>query len=558
MTNPTIKGYLENPYLNQEPYLGGSVTDYFGMEINRVILNQKPMANQSKLNINKNYATGMEVSRTIYEHKLPLGAEVLRQLLKSTPLGSEVNRKIAEAYDQYGMEIEAVLIKDHEIGMEIQLRMNKQSALGMEVNVIVLDTFSATAMETELKLYEDQSKGMETHRIIKDYLESTSIEVKRNILETPSFYGFEVRRDKSFPHIKCEQLGYLQQGYLEDPYLVPGYCVPGPMEIQLIMKKQPGQASQVNMFIESMIEFGQQIRLMIKDYLYPIAMQVNRLRAVGNGMQIKFILYNTTNLRVMVDFPSRGTSGVNWTSTSTAIGDFSPNNLNTDIVEERYQSEAGVTSIILVCDTEIAQGVAIDTLAILNHNISTSAYLVMESSNFPDFSAIGETIVPVIVRDEDIYYIAPTYPNKQWRYWRFIITDSTNQDLCIKIGTIVFGTTIVLQGENITDVVRKRKVHFSDKVQTEGFTNITNDRALKKVVGMNFEKIQYTRGNYKNLDYVFNFARTSLKCLWIPDPRYPSRFGIFGKLSEMPDETHNVICVDADYVDFTIEVNEAT
>jgi hypothetical protein len=276
------------------------------------------------------------------------------------------------------------------------------------------------------------------------------------------------------------------------------------------------------------------------------------------GMQIKFILYNITNLRVMVDFPSRGLTGLNWTSTSTALGDFSPNNLNTDIVEQRFQSEAGVTSIILVCDTEKVQGVAVDTLCILNHNITTSAYIVMEGSNFPDFSAIGETITPVIVQNEDIYYIAPTYPNKQWRYWRFVINDSTNDDLCIKIGTIVFGTTIILQGENITDVVRKRKVHFSDKVQTEGFTNVTNDRALKKTVGLNFEKIQYTRGNYKNLDYVFNFARTSLKCLWVPDPRYPARFGIFGKLTEMPDETHNVICVDADYVDFTIEVNEAT
>jgi citrate lyase gamma subunit len=556
MTNPTIRGYLDDPYLDP-PYLGGTVDDYFGMELQRVITNQVPMGSEVSRRIDSTNSIGMEVHRNIVDYQLPLGTEVLKQLLAATPLGAEIQQKIADVYESHGMEVHAVLIKDYETGMEIQFKMNKQSAFGMEVYAQVLDTASTTAMQSELVFYEDQSKGMETHRIIQEYRKATGEQSRNFIKDKNDFFGFEVRMDKSFPHIKCEQMGYLEQPYLEDPYLVAGYCVPGPMEIQLILKKQPSQASQIHLFIQSMLEFGQQIRLMIKDYLHPIAMQINRIRATSYGMQIKFILYNTTNLRVMVDFPSRGTTGTNWTASSTETGDFSVNNLNTDIVEQRWQSAAGTTTAVLECDTEKVQGVAVDTLGILNHNLTTSAYLIMEGSNFADFSAIGETIVPTIVRDEDIYWIAPTYPNKQWRYWRFTINDPTNSDGNLKIGTIIFGTTIILQGENFTDIVRKRKIHFADKIATEGYTSITNDRALKKSVGINFDKIQYTRGNYKNLNYVFDFARTSLKCLWVPDPRYPARFAIFGKLTDMPEETHNVICVDADYVDFSIEVNEA-
>ena len=64
--------------------------------------------------------------------------------------------------------------------------------------------------------------------------------------------------------------------------------------------------------------------------------------------------------------------GQSWRSNSTAAGDFSPFNLNTDLVEQKWRS-ATLTGINLDCDTERAQGVFMDTLGILEHNLTTSA-----------------------------------------------------------------------------------------------------------------------------------------------------------------------------------------
>jgi hypothetical protein len=114
-----------------------------------------------------------------------------------------------------------------------------------------------------------------------------------------------------------------------------------------------------------------------------------------------------------------------------------------------------------------------------------------------------------------------------------------------------------MQGESFVDTVRKRKIHFSDKVQTEGFTNVSNDRALKRAINIDFQKIAYARGNYKSLVGVFDYSRTSLKCLWIPDPLKPDRFAVFGKLTTMPEETHLNMGEGADYVDFAMEVDES-
>jgi hypothetical protein len=127
----------------------------------------------------------------------------------------------------------------------------------------------------------------------------------------------------------------------------------------------------------------------------------------------------------------------------------------------------------------------------------------------------------------------------------------------LQIGTIVFGSSIIFQGECFVDQVTRSTKHFSDKIETEGFTNVSNDRALKYAVGLDFRSLRYNRGNYNNIRGVFDFARTSLKCLWIPTPQYPQRFAVFGKLASIPVETHNVKGETLDFVDFSIELDES-
>ena len=328
------------------------------------------------------------------------------------------------------------------------------------------------------------------------------------------FNGFEIRRDFSIAHNLCEAMGYLEEEYLVGSYLAK--CMVASMGFQADRK-----------------------------FIKVVAFQAN------------LILYNTTHLRIMCDFPSRGTTGLNWVADSTEPGDFDVNNVNTDIVEQVWRSATGDVAATLECDTEVTQGILVDTIALLNHNITSSATIVMEASNSPTFSPVGETI-QLEWEADNIYYIAPTFPTSQWRYWRLLISDGTNPDNHLQIGTIIFGQAVILHGECFVDEVTRTQKHFSDKVQTEGFTNVSNDRALKRAIDLEFRMMQYGRGNYKNLKELFETARTSLKCLWIPDPQECSRFAAFAKLTEIPVERHKKMGPnESDTIDFSISVDES-
>lgn len=311
-------------------------------------------------------------------------------------------------------------------------------------------------------------------------------------------------------HAYCD--GYLVDPYLTGPYLAPKICA-------------------------------------------HMRMQHNLVSGFRLNTQILHAIYNTTNLRILCDFPSRGTSGTNWTviAGGTAAGDFNINNVNSDIVEQVYRSTAKVVTI--QCDTEVSQGIFNDTLAILGHNFTTSASVTMQGSNDPTFSTVGlsETLT---VETENLYWISEFLPQNSYRYWRFIINDTTNANN-LQIGTIVFGSSIIFNGECFTDDVVRRKTHFADRVRTEGYSAVSNDRALKRAVSLTFRRLDFNRDNYENLVGVIDYARTSLKCLWIPTPRFASRFAVFGKLSEIPVENHRALGSDADYIDMDVTVDEA-
>lgn len=367
--------------------------------------------------------------------------------------------------------------------------------------------------------------------------------------------GVQVRRG-AVVHEQCADGGYLQLSYLTVPYLGPVTC--GHLRVQvssLSTGKHPVNA-QVNLQIVDALRAR---HLQVKGRIDAVTarhVQVDRINSVTKNVQVKFALYNAKNLRVMHEFPSRGTTGLNWTSNSTASGDFSVNNVNTDIVEQVWRSTVK-TGIILTCDTQISQGIFLDTLAILNHNLTVSATVTMEGSNDPAFGSIGFTQGLTLIDEPNIYYIAPTLPQDSYRYWRFIMNDPTNPLSYLQVGTIVFGTAIVFQGENIVDTVGRTTKHFADKIATEGFTNVSNDRALKFMVNLDFKFIAFNRGNYKRIASVFKYARTSLKTLWIPTPEFPERFACFGKLSSIPTESHNVKGADLDFINFSVEIDES-
>jgi len=513
MPNPTYLGYLTNPYL-QDPYSGDT-----GL-----------------------YSWGMQVERFVVD--------------KPNPVGAQVTVTIVDHLKNVAMSTTLTINDEYYLGMEVSRESGVQLPIGSQVDSQITGISKIVGAQSTITISDSLPFGMQVHRYIKDEPNAVGMSVELNIVDQTKGTAMEVRMDHSMASWLCEDFGYLNEAYMETAYLTEGICAQMGYQAQRKLNKVTTLGMEVQRIIESDKSFGAQTELTIADFPFPTAMSVDRLHAVSIGMQTRLVLYNTTNLRIMCDFPSRGVSGVNWVATDTASGDFDPNNLNTDIVEQVWRSN-GSTSNVLECDTEVPQGVAIDTFAILNHNLTTSATITVEGSDSPTFASIEQSFA-MEVETINSYYIAPTFPTLQSRYWRILINDATNPNGYLQIGTIVFGTSIIFQGECFTDNVRRKLIHFADKVMTEGFTNVSNDRALKTSVGLEFRFLRFQRGNYKNIRGIFEYARTSLKCLWIPDPREPKRFGVFGKLTDIPSELHRNLGSDAsDTVDFDIEVDES-
>jgi hypothetical protein len=498
MTSPIIYGYLQRPYLN-DSYLGGFVIEHLGSQVKRVIKNY-------------DYELATQIKLTIHDEK-SIGEQSSQRINNYLNTGSQIHRVIKDFSFELGSQTELVIKDENFIGEQSSQRINSYLNIGSQIQRVIKDFPFELGSQTELVIKDENFIGEQSSQRINSYLNIGS-QIQRVI--------------KDFPF----ELG-----------------------------------SQTELVIKDEKIFGSEIEIVIHDYLY-LGSQIQMIHALALGSQIRIVLYNTTKIRILLDFPSRGTvgagnnawgnpkgEGLNWKASSTLAGDFDARNLNTDIVEQVWRSNNALTATI-ACDTELAQGVAPDTLAILNHNLTTSAVVVFEGSNDSNFSSIGITI-PIYPDAINAYYIAPTLPTNQYRYWRLNISDPTNPEAYLQVGTIVFGSAIIFQGEDIVDSIRRRTKHFSDKVETEGFSNVSNDRALKRAISLGFNSLDYDRGNYANLSGIFETARTSLKCLWIPDPQDPKRFAVFGKLVEIPEEEHINRGSAANLVSLQLEVDES-
>lgn len=523
MTSPLIHGYLEDDYL-EDPYLGGNVWDFYGMQIQRVITSEKDEGMQVQRVITAEKDEGMQVARTI-DATDPLGMQVLRIINSETDLGMQVNRGVLNSKDE-GMQVQRIVTSSKAEGMEVSRTIAATASLGMEVSRMIANSVVGRAME--------------------------------------------IRLDHSIAHWLISDLGYLAGAYLEDPYLVRGYAAQSGLQVARTIHATDSQGMQVSRTITSAKKMGMEVQRIINDEV-DMGMEVNRLFASTLGMQLTVVIYNTDKLRVMYQFASRGAettgggnnawgnpkgTGLNWLASSTMAGDFDASNLNTDIVEQVWRSN-GTTSATLFNDSEKNQGAAIDTFAIYNHNFTSSAVITLEASNTSDFASVLE-VIGLQVTPINMFYIAPTFPMQQYGFRRIVISDPTNPDGYLQAGTIIFGTSEIFTKEDIVDKITRRNKHFADKVTTEGFTNASNDRALKRIVSIAVESLAYSEGDINILFTVFDEVRTSLKALWIPSPKDPKRFAVFGKLADMPEEQHSVMGPnEADTVSISFTLDES-
>ena len=537
-------GYLEDPYLDP-PYLGVNVLGSMGHQAKFVINAPKPMGMQAEFQLVKSPAWGQQIEIAINATE-PNGAQALFIIDALKILGQQGEFNIQEFKNSMGQQANFTLLAPTPtLGQQAEFLIQGLKALGQQVRAF---------------LTIPTSIGQQAEFNIQGFLKPMGMQYNQT----------------NIAHAQCG--GYLEEGYLEDPYLTDFVCA--------------SAAMQANFAVVTPFTSGQQAEFNIVGFKKPVGMQaeiiINLLRALGMqaefvkqtsiGQQVTVALYNTTNLRILCSFPSRGLAtatglnawglpagkGQNWKSNSVEAGDFSPFNLNTDIVEEVWRSNApAVTGINIDCDTERPQGVFIDTFAILNHNITSDATVTLIGSTSPTFATVGVAI-PLEARDDDpnIYYIAPTLPNKGYRYWRIAIDDISNPDTFIEMGTIIFGDAQIFTGECFVDQVGFQLRDYTDSVETEAYTNVNNSRAQKKHLELEFRSLSYLKSNFRIMRSLFRTRRTVLKCLWIPTPsdvnqEYTARFALFAKLVQIPNEQHNHKGGDADYVSFSIELDES-
>ena len=307
------------------------------------------------------------------------------------------------------------------------------------------------------------------------------------------------------------------------------------------------------------------------------ATQATVLKNQAFGTQARIVNYNTNKLRVLCDYISRGASavtanlnewgqfegtGLNWDANHTEVSptnDFDINNLNNDIVESVWRSPLGTlaTPSVLICDTEVGGGASFDTLSLLNTNLTTSGSVNIEASNDPLFP------VPVPIagffgeEDGNVIWISDTLPLNTYRFYRFTIFDPSNLSGQIQIGTAVFGNAVIFSTQCFVDQVQWNPTHFTNAIPIEGQTTVQNDLGIKNKLRLAFRSWEFSSSDYVLMKRIFANARTDLKCLWVPTPQYPKRFGIYGKMTTIPSENHNAKSEDADYVDFSVEINEA-
>lgn len=448
------------------------------------------------------------------------------------------------------------------LGTQVEMRLEGEADDPHLLTQVDLLTGSDKDLLTQTEFIIVGKPALLTQAELKTSISSPlNTQVEGKIVAFENFFGVEVKFGKTRMRI-CG--GYLDDlPYMESPYLSARYC--GDMFTQVELKRF--EKNFLGTQIEARIVSEQDdphLGTQVEGKIFktnPINMQVLFTTAKKLNTQVNLFIYNNTQLRFLCAFMSRGTvalGGTNWTSEQTiAAGDFSPNNLNTDIIEQRTQTSGVPPLWELRCDTGDDSNFP-DTVAVLNHNFTLSARVEWQGSDDPAFGTIKFTVV-MLTELENMYYVAPTLPTIPARYYRFTIQDSTNPDPDgLKIGTIVFGkATIMTRKETYVNPVSFGRRHFKNSLETEGFTSVSNDRATRRFLNLTFSQLLRTGGNFQSLQNYITTAKTDLKCLIIPRPTVPSALAVFAKMSQIPEELHNAIDDDNWRIDMTFDWDES-
>jgi hypothetical protein len=472
------------------------------------------------------------------------------------------------------------------LSTQVEMKINKEASLSSQVFMYV-GLKDHTMTQVDMKIV-DKTAALRTQVDMSiDYAKNISTQVE--MLVTPIVKNHMQVTFGKLGHYICG--GYLDEiPYLTTPYLAERFCahqhtqvkmriisaaddkylhtqvnqiitntetlhvqtemhvhVEDPLSTQVKMRVLDFEKTlhtQVNRKIRKEKLNHTQVKMRIEDKLKDTHFQVNMLKAKKLNVSVNFVIYNITQMRILCDFLNRGIpalNGLTWTSVQAIrAGDFSPNNLNTDIIEERTETNGVIALWQLRCNTGNLNSF-VDTIAILNHNFTRSASVEVSGSDDPSFSTIKFSYA-MVTELENMYYIADTLPNIPAQYYQFTIQDPGNAAGSLSIGTILFGSaTILTRKEQFVNPVSFGKKHYKDSLETEGFTSVSNDRATRRFLNLTFEQLIMDGGNYRALMSYMDEAKTDHKCLIIPRPTKPSRLAVFAKMSQLPEQQHYAV-----------------
>ena len=284
------------------------------------------------------------------------------------------------------------------------------------------------------------------------------------------------------------------------------------------------------------------------------------------GIEATRTRYNYDLIRILWKIASDGITANNYSASSNASVDKSMVNLKSDIIEQYWQSTSN-TAQWFQFDIGVNLVSYIDTFALIGTNLTSSAVIRIYGygtginaapATWTEAMFIKQVDFPVNPLEKDRIYIATSLPTIGYRHFRVTISDPSNTDAFIRIGRCLAGSALIFNTENCADTISYKKENYKDEFQISGFSSISNNRSLKKMLTINFtdiNTIQYT--NYSRLIEYIEYSRDSLKSLVIVDPRLPYQFSIFAKLKSMPEEVHEYISLDTSIATMSLSYDEA-
>jgi hypothetical protein len=259
-------------------------------------------------------------------------------------------------------------------------------------------------------------------------------------------------------------------------------------------------------------------------------------------------MYNTTNMRILWEFGSDGIEYANFTASSEALNDYEIINIKSDMVERTWRS-TGIASEWVQWDAGAGQVMGVDTLALINHNLSQNAVVTLlaygqgSDEAPPDFDG-SATLTTVLTMPTDPTEDTLLYCNASavtsatsYRHWRVRLEDPSNDAAYLEIGRLIAGEAFVFDTENCAQDIEFSYKNYKNEVNLNGYTSASNNRALKKNLRLSLPNLNaISQTNYSEWNRMIKYCRDSLKMLVIVDPVSPYRFSVFAKLQEIPAE----------------------